>query len=300
MTSGTDREPKRLFYEPGASWYWVLVGPVTAVAMLFIEKSAGYGWNVLVPMVFLVLVSGFLAIQVKAARIHTSVELTEDTLRQGTETIKVAEIVKVYPEAEHAPDSGLPLHRWQSARASASWSACRAAGWASVSSSPTAAPRKLGRGGTATCEPRSPRWSRSGSDRTCPTMLRITATTPGRSGECSHSRHCGNRAGLRRVAGLRAELVARPSPGTGRAGRRRAARHHVGGLRSSAAVADAAAGHRRRGVGRGRHRPTAASAARRRITTNSVQRPAKARSASAPITGTSVRAYSMVTWLSSR
>ncbi|EID16379.1 hypothetical protein [Mycobacterium xenopi] len=117
MTSGTDREPKRLFYEPGASWYWVLVGPVTAVAMLFIEKSAGYGWNVLVPMVFLVLVSGFLAIQVKAARIHTSVELTEDTLRQGTETIKVAEIVKVYPEAEHAPDSGLPLHRWQSARA---------------------------------------------------------------------------------------------------------------------------------------------------------------------------------------
>jgi hypothetical protein len=117
MTADTDREPKRLFYEPGASWYWVLVGPATAVAMLFIEKSSGYGWQVVVPLVFLVLVSGFLAIQVKAARIHTSVELTEQTLRQGTETINVAEIVKVYPEAEHAPDSGEPLQRWQTARA---------------------------------------------------------------------------------------------------------------------------------------------------------------------------------------
>jgi len=115
--SGTDREPKRLFYEPGASWYWVLLGPVMAVAMLFIEKSSGYGWQVVVPLVFLVLVSGFLAIQVKAARIHTSVELTERTLRQGTETVNVAEIVKVYPEAEHAPDSGEPLQRWQTARA---------------------------------------------------------------------------------------------------------------------------------------------------------------------------------------
>ena len=42
-----------------------------------------------------------MALQVKAARIHTSVELTEQTLRQGTETIKVAEIVKVYPPADH-------------------------------------------------------------------------------------------------------------------------------------------------------------------------------------------------------
>jgi hypothetical protein len=115
--SGTDRGSKRLFYEPGASWYWVLAGPAMALAMLFIEKSAGYGWQVVVPLVFLVLVSGFLAIQVKAARMHTSVELTEQTLRQGTETVNVAEIVKVYPEAEHAPDSGQPLQRWQTARA---------------------------------------------------------------------------------------------------------------------------------------------------------------------------------------
>ena len=45
----------------------------------------------------------------KAARIHVSVELTEDALRQGTETILVREIVKVYPEPENSVESGLPL-----------------------------------------------------------------------------------------------------------------------------------------------------------------------------------------------
>jgi hypothetical protein len=62
--------------------------------------------------VFLVLVTGFLAIQVKAARIHTSVELTPEYLRQGTETIRIAEIVRIYPEA-----SGSEVEKWQSARA---------------------------------------------------------------------------------------------------------------------------------------------------------------------------------------
>ena len=55
--------------------------------------------------------------KVKAARIHTSVELTSETLRQGTETIKVAEIVRVYPEPEHPSTSEKELERWQSARA---------------------------------------------------------------------------------------------------------------------------------------------------------------------------------------
>jgi hypothetical protein len=65
-----------------------------------------------VPLIFLVLVTGFLAIQVKAARIHTSVELTREYLRQGAETIRIAEIVKIYPEAE-----GREAPKWQSARA---------------------------------------------------------------------------------------------------------------------------------------------------------------------------------------
>lgn len=117
MTARTDTEPAPLFREVGASWYWVLAGPLSALAMLMIEKSSGYGWAVLIPGVFLVLVSGFVGLQVKAARIHTSVELTAETLRQGTETIKISEIMSVYPQAENPLVTAKDLERWQSARA---------------------------------------------------------------------------------------------------------------------------------------------------------------------------------------
>ena len=117
MTAGTEAKSAPLFREAGATWYWVLAGPVSAAAMLWIEKSNGYGWQLSVPLLFLVLVTSFIALQVKAARIHTSVELTSQTLRQGTETIKVAEIVKVYPQADHPLASEKELERWQSARA---------------------------------------------------------------------------------------------------------------------------------------------------------------------------------------
>lgn len=104
--------PQVLFYEQGASWWWVAAGPASAIAMGLIQASAGYGLQLLVPGIFLVLVSGFLAIQVKAARIHTSVELTPETLRQGTERIRTDEIVRIYPEA-----TGSEAPKWQSARA---------------------------------------------------------------------------------------------------------------------------------------------------------------------------------------
>jgi hypothetical protein len=108
----TGPSQERLFYEPGASWAWLLAGPAAGGAMLAIQISAGYGLQPLVPGLFLVLVSGFLAIQVKAARIHTSVELTPETLRQGAEITKVSEIVTVYP-----PAAGSEMQKWQSARA---------------------------------------------------------------------------------------------------------------------------------------------------------------------------------------
>jgi hypothetical protein len=101
-----------LFYEQGASWLWVLAGPASAVAMLLIQMSAGLGFQWLVPTVFLVLVSGFVAVQVKAARIHTSVELTPTTLREGAERIHIDDIVRIYP----APDGNEELP-WMSARA---------------------------------------------------------------------------------------------------------------------------------------------------------------------------------------
>ena len=117
VIAGTDTEHAPLFREVGASWYWLLAGPVSAGVMLWIEKSSGFGWQLSVPLFFLVVLTSFIALQVKAARVHTSVELTAQTLRQGTETIRVAEIVKVYPPADHPLTSEKDLERWQSARA---------------------------------------------------------------------------------------------------------------------------------------------------------------------------------------
>ena len=102
-----------LFYEPGASWWWLLVGPVIGGRDGAHPASAAVrGIQFGVPAVFLVLVSGFLAIQIKAARIHTSVELTPATLRQGTEVIDTADIVQIFPEAKRAE-----AEKWQSYRA---------------------------------------------------------------------------------------------------------------------------------------------------------------------------------------
>lgn len=106
-----------LFFENGASWYWLLAGPASAIAMLLIQIKGGVGFQPIVPLIFLVLVTGFLGIQVKAARIHTSVELTHDALRQGTEVTKLIHIVRVFPPAEHSVKSKEPLEKWQTSRA---------------------------------------------------------------------------------------------------------------------------------------------------------------------------------------
>jgi len=110
-------EQEPLFYEQGASWYWLLAGPVSGVTMLLIQLKGGGGIQLFVPTVFLVLVTGFLWLQVHAARIHTSVELTAESLRQGTEVIPVRTIVTVYPEAERTVKSGELLEKWQTSRA---------------------------------------------------------------------------------------------------------------------------------------------------------------------------------------
>ncbi|MGD9618915.1 MAG: DUF3093 domain-containing protein [Mycolicibacterium sp.] len=111
-TAGTAPAAEVLYAEPGASWIWLLAGPAAGVAMAMIQLSAGYGVQWFIPGLFFFLVSGFLAIQIKAARIHTSVELTADWLRQGAETIRTDEIVRIYPQATRREE-----HKWQSARA---------------------------------------------------------------------------------------------------------------------------------------------------------------------------------------
>jgi len=108
----TPTPPQVLFYEPGATWWWILAGPAAGITMALIQLSAGYGIQWMVPGIFFVLVTGFLWIQIKAARIHTSVELTPDHLRQGEERISIDDIVRIYPEA-----TGAQTQKWQSSRA---------------------------------------------------------------------------------------------------------------------------------------------------------------------------------------
>lgn len=111
-------QPAPLFFECGASWYWVLFGPVAAGLLMLIQNSGGYGFQPVIPLVLMAMVSAMLAIQVKAARIHTSVELTATTLRQGTETLRLADIVMIYPEPKRATGWGKPPpEKWQAARA---------------------------------------------------------------------------------------------------------------------------------------------------------------------------------------
>ncbi|WP_372440848.1 DUF3093 domain-containing protein [Mycolicibacterium mengxianglii] len=102
---GSPARGEVLFSEDGASWYWMLTGPAAAVTMLVIQLSSGVGVQWVVPLAFLVLVSGFIGVQIKAARIHTSIELTETSLRQGTQTIGVDEILAVYPSPKNSTRS---------------------------------------------------------------------------------------------------------------------------------------------------------------------------------------------------
>lgn len=107
----TEPEPTSeiLFAESGASWLWLLAGPAAGLAMFLIQLNSGLGVRWVVPLAFFLLVSSFLALQIKAARIHTSVELTPEALREGTETILVDEIVALYPEppAKRSYERGL-------------------------------------------------------------------------------------------------------------------------------------------------------------------------------------------------
>lgn len=111
------QQPETLFSEVGASWLWLLAGPVSGVAMALVQIMGGMGFQPAVPLLFLVLVSGFLALQIHAARTHTSVELTRDALREGTEITPIHEIVQVFPEPKGGGRSGEPPEKWQSARA---------------------------------------------------------------------------------------------------------------------------------------------------------------------------------------
>lgn len=122
-----------VYIELGASWLWLLAGPAAGLVMVAVQYRAGLGLRLGVPLMFCLMVSGFLALQVKAARVHTSVQLTDETLREGTEVLPLRDIVTIYPEPENTVKAagfmdkwqgralGLhssgPLEKWQTARA---------------------------------------------------------------------------------------------------------------------------------------------------------------------------------------
>ncbi|WP_238421446.1 EbsA family protein [Gordonia sp. 'Campus'] len=113
-TGPEDEAPvgETLFYEPGGSWWVVLIGPLLVGGVLAVE-IAGPGqvhWPVLA--IFFVILLGFSVVQVSAARRHVSVELTETTLRQGAVTIPLSDIEKVFP-----PNHGAAPEDWESASA---------------------------------------------------------------------------------------------------------------------------------------------------------------------------------------
>ncbi|MGZ8177033.1 DUF3093 domain-containing protein [Williamsia sp. SKLECPSW1] len=101
-----------LFRESGGSWWVVLLGPALIAAVVAVEAS-GPGrvhWPVL--SIFFVVLTGFSALQVYAARRHVSVELTEATLRQGERTIVLSEVATIHPE-----NTGGDAQEWESAPA---------------------------------------------------------------------------------------------------------------------------------------------------------------------------------------
>lgn len=108
----TDQD-RPVYAESGASWLWLLAGPAAGLMMVVIQYRAGMGLRLGVPVMFMLVVAGFLALQVKAARVHTSLELTADALRQGTETLPIAEIVSVYPEPENTVKAAGFIDKWQ-------------------------------------------------------------------------------------------------------------------------------------------------------------------------------------------
>ena len=102
-----------LFSEPGARWRMLAFGPVFCLIALIIELLTGPVVHWFALSLFAVLLSGFVYVQVVAARRHASVELTTSSLRQGTEDLPITEILKIMPPAD--PES-YEQQPWETAR----------------------------------------------------------------------------------------------------------------------------------------------------------------------------------------
>ncbi|MFD4183396.1 hypothetical protein [Rhodococcus sp. NPDC058514] len=103
-----------LFEEPGGRWRLVALGPALCLVVLVAEVIIGSGVHWLGLALASVLLAGLVSLQVTAARRHASVRLTPTVLRNGAETLAVAEIAEVLPEAD---PFAMDLEPWESAPA---------------------------------------------------------------------------------------------------------------------------------------------------------------------------------------
>ncbi|OZD32692.1 hypothetical protein CH252_38080 [Rhodococcus sp. 06-1477-1B] len=104
-----------LFHEPGGRWRALLWGPAFCLVVLAVELASGPVIHWFALALFSLILVGLTYVQLRAARMHVSVELTTRQLRQGTETVDVAEITEIFPPAEYE-DGEYESKKWETAR----------------------------------------------------------------------------------------------------------------------------------------------------------------------------------------
>ncbi|GHP19277.1 hypothetical protein RN2511_040130 [Rhodococcus sp. NKCM2511] len=104
-----------LFHEPGGRWRALLWGPAFCLVVLAVELASGPAIHWFALALFSLILVGLTYVQLRAARMHVSVELTTRQLRQGTETVDVAEITEIFPPAEYE-DGEYEPKKWETAR----------------------------------------------------------------------------------------------------------------------------------------------------------------------------------------
>lgn len=103
-----------LFAEPGARWRAVAYGPILCLIIFIVELTTGSSVHWFALLFCGSLIAMFVVLQVIAGRRHVSVELTADTLRDGTETLPLSSIAAVLPERD---EDAWDDEDWEEARA---------------------------------------------------------------------------------------------------------------------------------------------------------------------------------------
>ncbi|WP_245717701.1 hypothetical protein [Nocardia jejuensis] len=103
-----------LFSEPGAHWRTVAYGPILCAILLGVEFLRGGAVHWFGLLFCALMLAGFVWLQVVAGKRHISVELTADTLREGTEVLPLRDIAEVLPADD---EESWDYEDWESARA---------------------------------------------------------------------------------------------------------------------------------------------------------------------------------------